>query len=115
MALFGVLCRLVFLSSLALDTRSLITLEFTTPRSAAPDSVSIVFPSAFTLNPETVSVAAFQQAAGHDWRDLLAPQQQWKNSAFFSKSGPLEALEIGSSRSLLSSDPYFDGSFTVAK
>jgi len=57
-------------------------------------------------------VAAFQQAAGHNWRDLLAPQQ---HSAFFSKSSPLEALEVGSSQSLLSSDPYYDTSFTVAK
>lgn len=119
-AIYGVLCRLLWYSSLAFNTTNLITLELTTPRSTAPDGLLLCFNDAcFVSQSDQVRVQSLQ-LGGSLWvpgeeRQLIG--SEWEASAFFQTStdkylGPVHATDVVTA---LAGDPYYAASYTVQR
>jgi hypothetical protein len=122
-ALYGVLCQIVFLSSLAFDSSNQIVVELATPRTTAPHGVALCFTdSSFLQSSQDVSVSALTTATAGSWRDvetvdlLQNPATSWRSSPFFgAKHGIRDPIEVGSPSSLLNGDKYYDSIFAVEK
>jgi hypothetical protein len=123
-SVYGVLCRILWLSSLAfengLDTNQ-ISIELSTPASLAPHGIGLCFTnSAYIQKQQSLSVVSLQEQGGGSWRELLQQQPQpansWRSSSFFSnRNGLQDPIEVGTATALLSSDSFFDSSYAVAK
>lgn len=119
-SVFGVLCRIVWLSSLLWQDRNSITLEFSTPSSQAPDGIGLCFTdSAYTQQSDAIAVSSLQSSdslflsrSKQPWREelVLSAQSRWQSSPFFGKSSP-SPLATTSPHGLLSSDPFYSSSF----
>ncbi|GBF97384.1 hypothetical protein Rsub_11031 [Raphidocelis subcapitata] len=128
---FGVVCRILLYSSLALGTRNNVTIELSTPAAAAPDGVLLCFaasPSsgsgggdapAFNFTRDDVSVPSLQEG-GTIWRRdeveqvAAAGGQDWRAAAFF--QGPaarwgLAPAEATRAASMLGTDAYYSRSY----
>jgi hypothetical protein len=111
-AVLGVLCRLLWYSSLAYDCKTNVTLELSTPRSTAPDAVLLCLmdPSAIQAKGQ-VAVQSLQQG-GDLWqqaggRELVVPAAE---SAEASSSSAF-SIEVSDSATELASDPYYTSSY----
>jgi hypothetical protein len=67
-ALFGVLCRLLWYSSLAYDCKSNVTLELSTPRSTAPDAVLFCSRDSSAIQSSAQVALQSLQQAGDLWQ-----------------------------------------------
>lgn len=122
-ALYGVLCHIVFLSSLAFDSSNQIVVELSTPRTVAPHGVALCFTdSSFSQLVQDVAASALTTAAAGSWRDVETvdlmqhPAISWRSSPFFgAKNGLRDPVEGGSPSSLLNSDNFYGSSFAVEK
>lgn len=120
---YDVLCRIIFLGSLAFESTNQIVVEFSTPRSVAPHGVSLCFTDpSYSQVLQDVSVSSLTTAAAGSWRDLQTvdllrqPGPSWRSSTFFStRNGLQDAIEGGSPSSLLSGDSFYDSSFAIKK
>lgn len=104
-SIYGVICRLVWLSSLAFGDTHQITVLLSTPRFAAPSNIGLCFTShEYSQSAQTVAVTSIKSADSlfDDWRAS-------SNSGF---QGP---VEVGSPRDLLNSDSSYASSFSVDK
>jgi hypothetical protein len=122
-SIYGVLCRILWLSSLAFESYDVnkISIELSTPASSAPHGIGFCFTdAAYIQEQQSVSAVSLQQQGADSWRELLQQQQQpatrWRGSSFFSnRNGLQEPIEVGTAAALLSSDSFFDSSYTVQK
>lgn len=111
-AVFGVLCRLLWYSSLAYDCQTNVTLELSTPRNTAPDGILVCFmdPSAVQMKGQ-VAVQSLQQG-GDLWqqaggRELITPAADSSEAA---SSSPF-SIDESDSVTELASDPYYSSGY----
>jgi hypothetical protein len=117
--LYGVLCQVLWFSSLAYDTINTVTLELSTPRNTAPDSVLLCVNNEFSQSLRDLAVKSLQQG-GTIWqtagRELIpAAPRDWNSSSFFSESAQhLAPVSMVDASAVLRSDPYYAASFGTA-
>lgn len=115
---YGVVCRVLLYSSLALSTRNAITLELSTPAAAAPHGVALCATDPrFSFTRGEAAVSSLLE--GGDLWSLsgaeAVPQgaSDWRSGAWFQGAAAwgLQAVEVASGGALLRADPYYDASF----
>jgi hypothetical protein len=122
-AVYGVLCHIVFLSSLAFESSNQIVVELSTPTTVSPHGVALCFTdSSFSQLVQDVSVSALTTAAAGSWRDVETvdlvqhPATSWRSSPFFGvRHGLRDVVDGGSPSSLLNSDHFYGSSYAVEK
>jgi hypothetical protein len=119
---YGVVCRILLYSSLALDTRNNVTIELSTPAAAAPDGVLLCFAAGaapdFNFTHEAVSVVSLQEG-GTIWRRDEVEQipagggQDWRAAAWFQPAGRWGLAPVKATRAagVLRTDAYYSGSY----
>lgn len=119
-AVSGVLCRLLWYTSLAFETSNLITIEFTTTRRIAPDGLLLCFlDNTFVQQNQLVAVQSLQQG-GSIWQqgdERQVAGADWKSSDFFTTHlsdyiSPITATDVVSA---LASDPYYNISSSFSR
>lgn len=109
-SIYGVVCQLVWLSSLAFDDHNQISVLLSTPRFVTPSHIGICFSSpeySQTLQKVAVnSIKSVDSLWTGGWREELQTN---------SNSGWQESVEGGSPRNLLNSDAFYDSRHYVDK
>lgn len=125
--MYGVLCRILLYSSLALGTNNSITVELSTPAAVAPDGVLLCAAAPrgrYAFARGDASIASLQEG-GDIWTlsetEVAAPastgapssadaQQPW-----FQTGWPLRPIQVGWADSVLGSGPYYSNSYTASR
>jgi hypothetical protein len=106
-SIYGVVCQLVWLSSLAFDDHNQISVLLSTPRFVTPSHIGICFSSPeYSQTLQKVAVKSVDSLWTGGWREELQTN---------SNSGWQESVEGGSPRNLLNSDAFYDSSYYVDK
>jgi hypothetical protein len=121
-AMFGVVCRILLLSSLALGTRNRVTLELATPSTAAPDGLLLCADDRrYAWAAADVALAALQEAgtpwdaAGAERVAGVAPD--WRGAPWLrpAASWGLRPIEAGAAADFLGRDPYYAASHAARR
>lgn len=124
--MYGVLCQILWLGSLAFDTSNDLTVALSTPSTVAPQGAALCFTDkSYSQKLQSISVVSLQASDSlwaAPWREVVpvsSTQQQaasWRSNSFFSsRNGLQKPVEGGTANALLSSDKYYDSSFSVEK
>jgi hypothetical protein len=126
--MYGVVCRILLYTSLALGTQNSITVELSTPSAAAPDGVLLCADGRYAFSRDGRAAVSLQslQEGGSLWaldeeeRVLAAPSAPGPGGPaagagaarepagpWFQTAWPLRAVEVAAAGDLLASDPYY--------
>lgn len=119
MALNEEFCRVLLISSLALDTLNQVTLELSTPPYVEPDGILFCFMSQlpFLLESNTTYVASLEKGGTQfeisevNVTGISGPS----NAAKAVNDWNLTAVEICALPDLLSTDPYYSHSYSFRR